>query len=60
MTQSGPDSALFEAPEHDFPRRIRYTRGTDGALTALIDGGEGSDRVQEWRMKPMSCPGTAQ
>jgi hypothetical protein len=59
MTASDEGSALFEAPEHDFPKRIRYTRGEDGSLTARIDGGEGDARVQEWRMRAVPCrPGT--
>ena len=55
LTQSGPGHALFEAPEHDFPKRIRYSLGDDGALTARIDGGDGSQQVQEWQMQPVSC-----
>lgn len=55
LTQSEDGSALFEAPAHDFPKRIRYTRGTDGSLTARIDGGAGDTRVQEWRMEPALC-----
>ena len=55
MTESDEASALFEAPEHDFPKRIRYARGADGSLTARIDGGEGDARVQEWRMRAVPC-----
>jgi hypothetical protein len=55
LTRVGDGDALFEAPAHDFPRRIRYTLGVDGALTARIDGGEGDARVREWRMPPASC-----
>ena len=55
LTAAAAGSALFEAPEHDFPRRIRYSRGADGSLTARIDGGEGDERVQEWRMHPVGC-----
>jgi len=55
LTRSGEGMALFEAPEHDFPRRISYTSGADGSLTARIDGGEGDARIQEWRMSPVSC-----
>ena len=47
--------ALFEAPQHDFPKRIRYSKGADGSLTARIDGGEGDSRVQEWRMRQVAC-----
>lgn len=55
LTALAPGSALFEAPQHDFPRRIRYVLGEDGALTATIDGGDGSERVQSWRMRPVAC-----
>lgn len=55
MTESDEGSALFEAPEHDFPKRIRYARGADGSLTARIDGGDGDERVQEWRMRAVPC-----
>lgn len=47
--------ATFEAPEHDFPRRILYTRAADGSLTARIDGGTEDSRSQEWRMVPAPC-----
>ena len=55
LTAVTPDTALFEAPEHDFPKRVRYARGADGSLTARIDGGAGSDRASEWRMQPVAC-----
>lgn len=55
LTALEADTAMFEAPEHDFPKRIRYARGSDGSLTARIDGGSGSNRVQEWRMEPAPC-----
>lgn len=55
LTKLEGTSALFEAPEHDFPKRIRYARGEDGSLAARIDGGEGSEQSQEWRMMPVPC-----
>ena len=55
LTSIESGRALFEAPEHDFPKRIRYSKGGDGSLTARIDGGEGDSRVQEWRMRQVSC-----
>jgi hypothetical protein len=33
--------ALFENPQHDFPRRISYRREPDGRLVARIEGEEG-------------------
>lgn len=47
--------AVFEAPEHDFPRRIVYRENRDGTHTARVDGGEGSEAVQEWTMEPVAC-----
>jgi opacity protein-like surface antigen len=55
LTTVDDGTALFEAPEHDFPRRIRYTREADGSLSARIDGGEGSERIQEWHMRAVPC-----
>lgn len=55
LTALEPGRATFEAPEHDFPKRIRYTRETDGSLTARIDGGTDESRAQEWRMQPVPC-----
>jgi hypothetical protein len=49
-------AAVFEAPEHDFPKRILYRRDGD-ELVARIDGGEGSEQAAEWRMSPASCGG---
>lgn len=46
--------AVFEAPEHDFPKRIIYRREGD-RLFARADGGEGSDQVQEWTMAAAPC-----
>jgi ketosteroid isomerase-like protein len=42
MTRVADGEAVFENPEHDFPKRITYRRGADGALTATVDGGEGT------------------
>jgi hypothetical protein len=30
--------AVFENPEHDFPRKITYARQADGSLLAVIEG----------------------
>ncbi len=48
--------AIFEAPEHDFPKRIIYRREGADVRIARIDGGEGSAKVQEWRMERVACP----
>jgi hypothetical protein len=56
LTASGPGTLTFEAPEHDFPRRISYRRLADGTLSARIDGGAGSDRSAEWTYQSVDCP----
>jgi hypothetical protein len=37
-------TATFENREHDFPKRIHYTRTDANTLTARIDGGAGEER----------------
>jgi hypothetical protein len=34
-------TAMFENPQHDFPKRISYTKNDDGSITARVDGGAG-------------------
>lgn len=41
LTRASSTEAVFENPQHDFPKRITY-RKTDDGLTASIDAGEGS------------------
>ena len=41
LTRASATEAVFENPQHDFPKRITY-RKTDDGLTASIDAGEGS------------------
>jgi len=55
LTALEPGRATFEAPEHDFPKRIRYAREADGSLVARIDGGTDGSRALEWRMQPVPC-----
>ncbi|MEK6281174.1 MAG: DUF6265 family protein [Acidobacteriota bacterium] len=42
LTRRSGQEAVFENPAHDFPKRIIYRKGSDGSLTASIDGGEGT------------------
>lgn len=55
LTAADGRSAVFEAPEHDFPKRIVYRENADGTHTARIDGGEGSEESREWVMRPVGC-----
>jgi len=44
---------VFENPVHDFPQRILYWLGKDGALHARIDGTIGGKaEFEEWTWKP--------
>ena len=42
LTKSSVTEAIFENPQHDFPKRIIYRKTADDSLTASIDGGEGT------------------
>lgn len=42
LTRASATEVVFENPQHDFPKRIIYRKTGDDALTASIDGGEGS------------------
>ena len=42
LMRRGAQEAVFENPQHDFPKRIIYRKNSDGSLTASIDGGEGT------------------
>jgi predicted enzyme related to lactoylglutathione lyase len=37
-SKSGPRKAVFENPEHDFPKRVTYWLADDGRLHARIEG----------------------
>ena len=39
LTRATANEAVFENPQHDFPKRIIYRKGADDSLTASIDGG---------------------
>ena len=42
LTRASATEAVFENPQHDFPKRIIYRKNADDSLTASIDAGEGS------------------
>jgi len=42
LTRASATEAVFENPQHDFPKRIIYRKSGDDVLTATIDGGEGT------------------
>lgn len=45
LTRSSATEAVFENPQHDFPKRIIYRKTSDDALTATVDAGEGSKAI---------------
>ena len=58
LTTVSEGSALFEAPEHDFPKRIRYRAAAPDSLHARIDDGTDTGQAQEWRLARRTCPGS--
>ena len=42
LTRASATEAVFENPQHDFPKRVIYRKNADDSLTASIDAGEGS------------------
>jgi Domain of unknown function (DUF6265) len=42
LTRASATEAVFENPQHDFPKRIIYRKTGDDSLTATIDGGKGT------------------
>ena len=55
LTHFDGTKAVFENPQHDFPRRITYQRGNGDRMTARIDGGPGSDKpATTFRFERMS------
>ena len=48
--------ARFADPSHDFPKRIIYRRVDARRLTVRVDGGEGDERAQEFRLETVACP----
>ncbi len=39
LTSWDGHTAIFENPEHDFPKRLLYTRKDDGSIDIRVDGG---------------------
>jgi hypothetical protein len=56
LTAIGADSATFENPAHDFPKRIRYAKRADGSLEASVSDGKGKGETLVFRRAP---PGRA-
>jgi len=57
LTEAAGGRAVFEAPEHDFPRRITYRVTGEGRIAARIDDGTDDGQSMEWRLARAVCPG---
>ena len=53
LTSLKGGEAIFENPEHDFPKKIVYARQPDGSLLAAIEGPgrDGKPRRVEYPFK---------
>jgi hypothetical protein len=60
LTALDDSLAVFEAPEHDFPKRISYIVVSPDAHIARIDDGTDGGKSQEWRLSRVACPGEGQ
>ena len=45
LTRATATEAVFENPQHDFPKRVIYRKGADDTLTASVDAGEGTKTI---------------
>jgi hypothetical protein len=55
LTQRAENQALFENPQHDHPKIIRYSKEVDGSLRAEIEGDEkGKHKTMEFKFQPIS------
>jgi hypothetical protein len=59
LTESGPGSARFEDPSHDFPKRILYRRVDARTLAVRIDRDANDREAREWRLENVACPAPA-
>lgn len=55
LTSLTSGRAVFEAPEHDYPKRIIYRTSPEEGLTARIDGGADDPKPRQWRLSPAPC-----
>ncbi len=53
LTRVSAQEAVFENPQHDFPKRIIYRKNSEGGLSAIVDGGEGT-KSEKFEFKPMA------
>jgi len=57
LTQRSENRVVFENPQHDNPKIIRYSKEADGSLRAEIEGDEkGKHQKMEFKFQPISRP----
>jgi hypothetical protein len=56
-TRSEPGALVFEAPDHDYPRRILYSRPSEEEIQILIDAGSDDPEPRSWLLERESCEG---
>jgi len=57
LVELGDKRAVFENPQHDFPRRILYWLDATGALHARIEGPQGGQTAfEEWVWTKAAAP----
>ena len=55
LTLRAENRAVFENPQHDHPKIIRYSKESDGSLHAEIEGDEkGKHKKMEFKFQPVS------
>jgi hypothetical protein len=55
LTQRSENRAVFENPQHDHPKIIRYSKNGDGSLHAEIEGAEKEKHKKaEFKFQPVS------
>ncbi len=55
LTNVDGHGAIFEAPEHDFPKRISYIIESPDVRIARIDDSTDGGQATEWRMERVAC-----
>lgn len=48
LTKADSTMVVFENPDHDFPKRVVYTRQGEDAMTAWVDSGDGSNDARSF------------
>ena len=56
LVNSDPNKLVFENLQHDFPKRIIYTREANGNVTARVEGTpEQAKMAEEWKYERVAC-----